>query len=94
MTAKQLAAAIKSAAGSEALWEHPIGNGIVVRVRRMPQRLFGSWYLVWATRRRWDEGSLQEVGRGWSGEKLTAMTAKTAGEKARALVTKHGGATR
>ncbi len=90
MTAKEMAAAIKSTPGSDVLWEHPIGNGVVVRVRRMPQRLFGSWYLVWATRRRWDENALQETGRGWTGEKLTAMSAKTAGEKARALVTRHG----
>lgn len=97
MTAKEMTAAIRllrwqGEAGNEDdgrdLWKHAIGNGVELRVRCIARRHLGSEYLVWVTRRGWDS----PLKRGWSSKKLTAMTAETAGNKARSLATRYGGA--
>jgi hypothetical protein len=63
-------------------WTRRLGNGTTLHVRVMPRRHFGVWYLVWVSRRR--------PKHYWCSRKIAAMTAQTAGKKARSLVTKYG----
>lgn len=81
MTAKEMAAEVKRlrCKDDHDLWERRLGNGAVVHVRCEPQRYFGVFYRVWATK-----GTRIKA-------MLFAMTPETAGRKARSLVTRHGG---
>lgn len=82
MTAHEIELAVRRLSNDQDPWEHTLDNGAVVHVRWMPQRHFGSWYLVWVSKRR-----ARHI---WSSPKLTAMTPKTASTKARSLISKYG----
>lgn len=90
MTAEEMSAQIRTLNNENQVWDHELPNGMRVRVRWMPARQLGHRYLVWATRRGWDNFHQRERGRGFSSEPITAMTAKTAGRKARSLATRYG----
>jgi hypothetical protein len=79
MTAKQITAEIQRLSWpSKDSWERSIGKQTVLHVRCEPQRYLGVFYRVWASR------GTRILGT------LFAMNPKTAGQKARSLVTQYG----
>jgi len=82
VTAREIELEVRGLHDDQEPWKHALPNGAVLHVRWMPRRHFGSWYLVWVSKR--------SLGHTWSSRKLTAMTPTTASKKARGLISKYG----